>query len=66
VAEEYGESHWSVRTLARQLGISRTMVHRVWQRFDIQPHRVEKFKISNDPKFEESNDPKFEEKVPTL
>ena len=28
------------------------MVHRVWQRFDIQPHRVEKFKISNDPQFE--------------
>src|SRR5260370_39704814 len=49
----HGETHWSVRTLARQLGISRTMVHRVWQRFDIQPHRVEKFKISNDPKFEE-------------
>jgi transposase len=48
-----GETHWSVRTLARHLGISRTMVHRVWQRFDIQPHRVEKFKISNDPQFEE-------------
>jgi transposase len=48
----HGETHWSVRTLARQLGVSRTMVHRVWQRFDIQPHRVEKFKISNDPKFE--------------
>jgi transposase len=48
-----GETHWSVRTLARQLGLSRTMVHRVWQRFDIQPHRVEKFKISNDPQFEE-------------
>ena len=29
------------------------MVHRVWQRHDVQPHRVEKFKISNDPKFEE-------------
>jgi len=29
------------------------MVHRVWQRFDVQPHRVEKFKLSNDPKFEE-------------
>jgi hypothetical protein len=28
-------------------------VQRVWQRYDIQPHRVEKFKISNDPKFEE-------------
>ncbi len=29
------------------------MVQRVWQRFEVQPHRVEKFKISNDPKFEE-------------
>jgi transposase/DNA-binding CsgD family transcriptional regulator len=46
-------THWSVRVLARQLGISRMMVQRVWQRHAIQPHRVEKFKISNDPKFEE-------------
>jgi hypothetical protein len=29
------------------------MVHRVWQRFDVQPHQVEKFKLSNDPQFEE-------------
>jgi transposase len=49
----HAATHWTVRTLARHLGISRTMVHRVWQRFDIQPHRVEKFKISNDPQFEE-------------
>ena len=46
-------THWSVRVLARQLGISRMMVQRVWQRYDLQPHRVEKFKISNDPQFEE-------------
>ena len=46
-------THWSVRILATKLGVSRMMVQRVWQRFDIQPHRVEKFKISNDPKFEE-------------
>ncbi len=39
--------------LAKQLRISRTVVHRVWQRHDIQPHRVEKFKFSNDPHFEE-------------
>jgi transposase len=44
-----GSTHWSVRMLARQLGISRTIVHRVWQRHDIQPHRVERFKLSNDP-----------------
>jgi len=46
-------THWSVRGLARQLQVSRMMVHRVWQRYDVQPHRVEKFKISNDPHFEE-------------
>jgi len=46
-------TQWSVRTLARHLGVSRMMVHRVWERFDIQPHRVEKFKLSNDPRFEE-------------
>ena len=39
--------------LARQLRISRTIVHWVWQRHDIQPHRVERFKLSNDPRFEE-------------
>jgi transposase len=45
-------THWSVRVLAAKLGVSRMMVQRLWQRFDIQPHRVESFKISNDPKFE--------------
>lgn len=48
-----GSTHWSVRMLARHLGISRTIVHRVWQRHEVQPHRVERFKISNDPHFEE-------------
>jgi transposase len=46
-------THWSVRTLARHLGVSRTLVHGVWQRYAVQPHRVEKFKLSNDPQFEE-------------
>ena len=48
-----GSTHWSVRMLAKQLRVSRTIVHRVWQRHDVQPHRVVKFKISKDPKFEE-------------
>ena len=46
-------THWSVRELARHLRVSRMRVHRVWQRYDVQPHRVEKFKLSNDPQFEE-------------
>jgi transposase len=46
-------THWSVRGLAQQLGVSRMLVHRVWQRFDLQPHRVERFKLSNDPHLDE-------------
>src|SRR5215469_3661127 len=46
-------THWSVRELARHLRVSRMRVHRVWQRHDVQPHRVERFKISNDPHFEQ-------------
>lgn len=46
-------THWSVRVLARQLGVSRMMVQRVWQRYDVQPHLVQRFKISNDPNFEQ-------------
>src|SRR5271169_5390445 len=47
-----GGTHWSVRMLARQLRVSHMSVHRAWQRYDLQPHRVEKFKLSNDPHFE--------------
>jgi transposase len=46
-------THWSVRRLAAQLGLSRMMVQRVWQKHGIQPHRVEKFKISRDPRLED-------------
>src|SRR3972149_8521983 len=46
-------THWSVRTLAKHLGVSRLMVQRVWQRHGAQPHRVEKFKLSTDPRFDE-------------
>ena len=46
-------THWSVRTMARHLGVTRTVIHEVWQKYDVQPHRVERFKLSNDPKFEE-------------
>lgn len=48
-----GSTHWSVRSLAKQLRVSHMMVYRVWQRHDLQPHRVQRFKISNDSHFEE-------------
>jgi hypothetical protein len=46
-------THWSVRMLAAHMGVSQTIIHRVWQRHDVQPHRVERFKLSNDAQFEE-------------
>ena len=46
-------THWSVRQLAAELRLSRMMVQRVWQKHGIQPHRVEKFKLSRDPRFED-------------
>src|SRR5260370_7620184 len=54
-------TQWTVRTLAKHVRVSPIMVYRVWQRFDIQPHRVEKFKFSNDPQFAETVD-----KIPLL
>lgn len=46
-------THWSCRTLAKQLGISRMTVHRIWREHKLKPHRVKGFKVSNDPQFEE-------------
>lgn len=47
-----GSTHWSTRKLASQLGVSKTMVHRVWQEAGLKPHRLERYMASNDPDFE--------------
>ena len=44
-------THWSVRTLAHELGVSAAMVHRVWRANQIKPHLRRTFKLSNDPRF---------------
>ena len=46
-------THWSVRTLARELGISESMVARVWRANGLKPHLSRPFKLSNDPHFAE-------------
>ena len=46
-------THWTVRTLAKELGVSRSMVHRVWQANRLKPHLTRTFKLSNDPRFVE-------------
>lgn len=48
-----GATHWSVRSLAAETGISGTSVHRYIKLFNLQPHRSETFKLSTDPFFVE-------------
>lgn len=45
-------THWSCRTMAAQVGISRMAVHRIWREHQLKPHRVKGFKVSTDPQFE--------------
>jgi transposase len=46
-------THWSTRAMAKRCGLSQTMVSRIWRAFGLQPHRVESFKLSQDPLFVE-------------
>jgi len=47
-----GSTHWTVRKLARELGLSKDTVHRVWVKAGIKPHRLERYMASDDPDFE--------------
>jgi transposase len=46
-----GATHWSCRTMAKAHGVSKATVNRIWQSHGLQPHRIEPFKLSRDPKF---------------
>ena len=39
--------------MAGVAGVSKSSVQRVWKELGLKPHRVDTFKVSNDPKFEE-------------
>ena len=46
-------THWSVRSMARAVGISHTSVQNIWRAHGLKPHLVDSFKVSNDPAFAE-------------
>ena len=48
-----GATHWSLRSMAKEIGHAPSTVHRIWRAFGLQPHRVETFKLSSDPLFVE-------------
>ena len=44
-------THWSTRSMAAEVGLTQSAVHRIWRAFGLQPHRTETFKLSRDPQF---------------
>src|SRR5512133_390495 len=46
-------THWSTRSMAKEVGLSQTAVSRIWRAFGLQPHRQDTFKLSKDPLFVE-------------
>lgn len=44
-------THWSVRSLAKHLGVDKSLVQRVWRTHELAPHRVRTFKLSHDKRF---------------
>lgn len=48
-----GSTHWSVRSMAKHSGLSKSLVQEIWAARGIRPHLVKTFKLSNDKRFEE-------------
>ncbi len=46
-----GETHWSVRTLAKATGVGRDTVHQILLQANLKPHQVGTFSRSADPDF---------------
>ena len=44
-------THWSIRKMARAVGLSYTSVQRIWAAHGLKPHLVKTFKLSNDKCF---------------
>ncbi|MCA1679283.1 MAG: IS630 family transposase [Actinobacteria bacterium] len=44
-------THWSTRSMAREVGLTQSAVLRIWKAFGLQPHRQETWKLSKDPQF---------------
>ena len=46
------KTRWSVRSMARKIGVSPASVQRIWAANEIKPHVIRTFKLSSDPNFE--------------
>jgi transposase len=44
-------THWSTRSMAKEVGLTQSAVLRIWKAFGLQPHRQQTWKLSKDPQF---------------
>ncbi len=44
-------THWSTRSMAEEVGLTQSAVHRIWKAFGLQPHRHDTWRLSRDPLF---------------
>ncbi len=46
-----GATHWSTRTMAKEVVANQMFVSRVWRENGLKPYLTKQFKLSNDPTF---------------
>ena len=46
-------THWTVRAMAKRVGLAWSTVRVIWRRHGLAPHRIRTFKLSKDPAFAE-------------
>jgi putative transposase len=46
-----GATHWSCRSMAAATSLSKDTINRIWQAFNLKPHRQKHFALSTDPLF---------------
>jgi transposase len=44
-----GETHWSTRGMAKEVGMSHATIGKIWRTFGLKPHITRSFKMSPDP-----------------
>jgi transposase len=44
-----GRTHWSTRSMAKNVGLSHSTIGRIWRTFGLKPHVTKDFRLSDDP-----------------
>lgn len=50
-APPHAATHWTLRVMAKRVGLAASTVRIIWKAHGLSPHRWRQFKLSNDPEF---------------